>query len=284
MISDVLPEISKRPSKKHGQNFLNDPSICKRIAEEVNLDPGSEVLEIGPGLGILTVALLKAGYRVKALEIDPNLVELLRSKYFSEYGELLEIIEVDALRYLSEKDSTTIDCIVSNLPYNISSSFMGHLLDSVKISGGKERFSQAIIMFQKEFGERLVARFENKKYGKISVMFQLKMDYDVLFKVPRKKFYPQPKVDGIVIKFRPKKAMTYTVRDENVLRNLVTVSFMNRRKMLKNSLNPRSLDLDISDGKIMEVLAIMDLSWKRPETVEPVGFVELSNRLVDMAR
>ncbi|MBN1389171.1 MAG: ribosomal RNA small subunit methyltransferase A [Candidatus Thermoplasmatota archaeon] len=282
-IKEQLKMISKKPARKHGQNFLTDTSVCRRIVQNINARKGTTILEIGPGLGILTGELLKAGYSVKALEIDEELVGHLVEKFREGTGHGLEVVNTDAVKFMVQKGLKEEPYLVSNLPYNLSSSLMGLLLDSTDLLLSKKGFTEAIIMFQKEFGERLVARPGSKTYGKISVMFDIKMEHEVLFKVPKDKFYPQPKVDGIVVRFRPREDPECIPLDDTVLKNLVTVAFMNRRKMLKNSIQPSSLSLDLKESAILEVLDSFSLSERRPETVTPCEMVELSNRLVEIA-
>ena len=283
-IKEELGSFSKRPKKTFGQNFLRDIDICQRIVGNVPLGTGSLVTEIGPGLGILTQCLLERGYKVRALEIDNELVGHLQDKFSYAIGKELEIVHSEAVSTLKNDDPSISPYIVSNLPYNISSYLMGYLLDSVNLKTGASGFQGAIIMFQKEFGERLTASEGGKDYGKISVMFNLKMDHEVLFKIPKEKFYPQPKVDGIVIKFSPKKDPVVIPDDDRFLRNLVNGAFMNRRKKLKNSILPGSLGTEISEEDILSVLDRNGLQNERPERVSPEQFVDIANQLLEAAR
>ncbi|MGA1819537.1 MAG: 16S rRNA (adenine(1518)-N(6)/adenine(1519)-N(6))-dimethyltransferase RsmA [Thermoplasmatota archaeon] len=283
-INSELRSFSKRPLKRHGQNFLKDVSVCKQIVKNIRIENGSRVVEIGPGLGILTNELLQAGFRVKAVEIDADLVDYLQNRFENVEKDRIEIVNQDAVRLIREGGLGDNPYIVSNLPYNISSSLMGELLDSIDLSKGTRGFSEAIIMFQREFGERLVAGPGSKTYGKISAMFSLKMEHEVLFKVSRTKFFPQPKVDGIVLRFRPNREPSCIPSDDSVLRKVLTVAFINRRKMLRNSLNPHSIDVDISDDEMLGILESRGISDRRPETLGPCDFVELSNLFVEASR
>ncbi|MBN1538747.1 MAG: ribosomal RNA small subunit methyltransferase A [Candidatus Thermoplasmatota archaeon] len=283
-VDDHLGTLVGRPKKRFGQNFLKDGAICQRIARNISASKGSLIVEIGPGLGDLTSEILKRGYRVKALEIDGDLLGYLKEKFRDKTTDVLELVQADAVKMIATGGLEGEPYLVSNLPYNISSSLMGELLDSTDLLHSKKCFSEAIFMFQKEFGERLVSRPGGKTYGKISVMFNIKMEHEVLFTVPKEKFHPQPKVDGIVIRFRPREEPKCIPLNDAVLRKLLTVIFMNRRKMIRNSLHPSSLDLERDEDTVLEIIDQMGLSERRPETVEPCDLVELSNRLIRAAR
>ena len=281
---DQMKTLFRKPKKKFGQNFLKDISICRMMVQNISASKGSQIVEIGPGLGILTGEILKRGYKVKALEIDGDLVGFLREKFREEKDDVLELLQVDAVKLITMGGLEGEPYMVSNLPYNISSSLMGELLDSTDLLLSKKCFTEAVFMFQKEFGERLVSGPGRKTYGKISVMFNVKMEHEVLFTVPKEKFHPQPKVDGMVIRFRPKKDPQCIPMDDALLGRLLTVIFMNRRKMIRNSVQPSSLGLDIDEGSVLETIDLMGISERRPETIEPCEFVELSNRLIRAAR
>lgn len=283
-IIDELEMISKRPRKSLGQHFLRDRDICRRIVNNIPIQKGAMVTEIGPGMGALTEELLHQGYKVKALELDPDLVSHLEIRFKDQIGSFLQIENIDAIKALKQGGFPSDQFIISNLPYNISSSLLGFLLDSVDLSHGTSGFKGAMIMFQKEFGNRLVAVPGGKDYGKISVMFHLKMDYKVLFQVPKDRFYPQPKVDGIVILFSPKVHPEVIPKDNKFLRTLVTTAFINRRKKLKNSILPGSLDLDLDVDVIRSILKEMNIIDERPERLSPSDFVELSNKVFEASR
>jgi 16S rRNA (adenine1518-N6/adenine1519-N6)-dimethyltransferase len=139
-------------------------------------------------------------------------------------------------------------------------------------------------MFQKEFTQRLVALKGGKDYGKISVMFQIKMDHELLFNVPKDRFYPVPKVDATVISFEPKSGPDKVPDDDRVFRSLVGLLFLNRRKKIRNSLRGGSIGPDIPDDVVMEVLNRKGFGDLRPEELEPGDFVDLSNDLIARIR
>jgi 16S rRNA (adenine1518-N6/adenine1519-N6)-dimethyltransferase len=231
----------------------------------------------------LTRELIEKGFRVRAIELDQDLSDHLQMKFKDIMGTSLEVENIDAIKILKNEGDDIDRFIVSNLPYNISSSLMGFLLDSVDMVQGTTGFKGAIIMFQKEFGERLTASHGGKDYGRISVMFQLKMEHEVLFTVPRDRFYPPPKVDGMVIRFWPREKVEDEIRDERTLKDTIHAAFLNRRKKLRNSLHGNIFHAHIDEGTIIKVLEEMNIADERPERLSPEKFVELSNALFDAA-
>jgi len=279
-VENELRGISARPKKWFGQNFLTDVSFCHRIADHITVEAGDRIVEIGPGLGLLTGALLERGYPVCAIEVDKDLSENLEKKLQKRYPKLLDIISANVFRVIDEGSIKDSDIIVSNLPFNISSSIMGKLLDSTDLRRGKSNFKKAVIMFQREFTERLVAPSGGKDYGRISVMFQVKMDWEVLFNVPRDRFYPVPKVDATVISFGPRRQPNKVPLDDRVFSSLVALMFRNRRKKIKNSLRNGSIGPEIPDNTVIEVLERRGIGDMRPEELEPGEFVDISNDLI----
>ncbi|MFW3146650.1 MAG: 16S rRNA (adenine(1518)-N(6)/adenine(1519)-N(6))-dimethyltransferase RsmA [Thermoplasmatota archaeon] len=265
--------------KRFGQNFLNDRSVCRRIVDEIPRERINTVMEIGPGLGILTGELLDSGYEVIALEIDQDLCDHLSDLFSQRLGSDLQLHNMDGMRYLNEIKSNSIPFIVSNLPFNISSELIGFLLDRIDLASGSKALDGGIIMFQKEFAKRLVAPPGNKSYGRLSVMFQTKMDYRTLFEVSRYNFKPVPKVDAMVIGFEQKRDPITIPSNDLLFRKLVNVAFMNRRKKLKNSILPPPLNLDVNPTSLVNLLDSNGLSGRRPDSLAPEEFVELSNSL-----
>jgi 16S rRNA (adenine1518-N6/adenine1519-N6)-dimethyltransferase len=137
-------------------------------------------------------------------------------------------------------------------------------------------------MYQEEFAHRLTSGHGSKKYGRITVMFRSKMDHRHIIDVPRNSFYPQPKVDASVIEFHPRYEHEIVPLDEGLYSKLVHVVFLNRRKKMKNSVNPRSLGIELKMEDIRWILDDMDLSDSRPEELSPDIFISLSNRLSDL--
>ncbi len=275
-----LMALSTSPKKHFGQNFLTDVETCRQIIRNIPLNKGEQVIEIGPGLGILTEQLLISGYLVKAIEIDPDMIDHLRGKLCKKYPGKLEMINEDILKFINSGNIGPEDVLISNLPYNISSNFMGHLLDSIDLENEEHIFKGAIIMFQSEFASRLISSPKTKEYGKISVMFQAKTEYRKIFDVHRSKFYPEPKVNGTIIYFNPKKVKGNIPKNDRVFRSIVTVLFLNRRKKIKNSLTSSSIGLNIPDENIKTYLLEIGISDRRPEELTPAEFIDLTNGLI----
>jgi 16S rRNA (adenine1518-N6/adenine1519-N6)-dimethyltransferase len=216
-----------RPKKRFGQNFLRDLHVVERIIEAADLQAGDRVLEIGPGLGVLTDRLPPCTGRVLVMEVDRELAERLRQRPEAN----LTVLEGDALRLdwarlLAEPPYK----LVANLPYNISSQVLFKVLDH------RDRLGRLVLMFQKEVGERLCARPGSKDYGILSVFCQLWYDIRRVTAVAPGAFQPPPKVHSVVLAFEPLPAARVTVADEAFFRRVVKAAFAQRRKTLRNTL------------------------------------------------
>lgn len=218
------------PRKSLGQNFIRDQRVLERIGEIARLSEEDEVLEIGAGLGALTVFLGERVGRVIAIERDKRLIERLRENV--SHLKNVEIIEEDALRidFRGLHRGNKIK-VVSNLPYSISSPIVFKLLDE------REAFSLLVLMLQREVGERITASPGGRGYGSISVLVQAYMDAKIALRVPPEAFWPRPKVDSVVIKLVPLPGPRVVIPDERLFRSIVRASFSSRRKILTNSLS-----------------------------------------------
>lgn len=225
--------ISRRlfPKKKFGQHFLTDKNLLSKIVRAADVKEGDHVLEVGPGPGALTDALLGAGAIVTAIEIDKDLTTALRAR-FKDYPAF-ELVSGDALKIsfldLSKSRGVKLKA-VSNLPYNISGPIIFKFI--------KERaaFSRLVLMLQKEVADRLASGPGTKDYGAISVLTQLWCDVRVEFKVSRHLFKPPPKVDSSVVSFNMLSAPRVAVADEALFTRVVKSAFGLRRKTLLNAL------------------------------------------------
>jgi len=218
-----------RPRKRFGQHFLHDSRVVERILDAIDPHPGEPLLEIGPGRGALTLPLLRRCGRLIAVEIDRDLVPLLQ-RQAAGIGEL-EIVNADILRFdlasLHPQDGLRL---VGNLPYNISTPLMFHLLEAAHL------IRDMHFMVQKEVALRAVAGPGNGNYGRLSVMLQYRCRCDYLFDVPPASFTPPPKVDSAVIRLRPYPQPQHEIGDYTVFSGLVQAAFGQRRKTLSNSL------------------------------------------------
>lgn len=217
------------PRKSLGQNFLTDRRVIERIVEVAEISIEDDVLEIGPGVGALTLALADKAGRVVAIEKDERVMsrlhELLDSRRNVElvFGDCLKI---DYASYYRDKKMK----VVSNLPYSISSPVI------LKLLKDREMCSSLILMLQLEVGERITARPGGKQYGSLSVLVQTFMDVEIKFRVPPSAFWPKPKVDSAVLKFVPLPQPRVPIKDEVLYEKVLRAAFSSRRKMLGNSL------------------------------------------------
>lgn len=255
--------MDKVRAKKHlGQHFLKDESIAKKIAETLSLEGYSKVLEIGPGMGVMTKYLLEMPIETYVVEIDTESVAYLKTHYPGLNGR---IIGEDFLRYdLKEIFGDEEIAIVGNFPYNISSQIVFKVLEMRKYI---PEFSG---MFQKEVAERICEKEGSKVYGILSVLTQAFYDTEYLFTVSEHVFNPPPKVKSGVMRMRRKEHYTLPC-DEKLFFNVVKTAFNQRRKTLRNSLKPIGIPDNIKEDKIFDL---------RPEQLSVAQFIELTQKLV----
>jgi len=206
---------------KLGQNFLIDPNIAHLEVNYADIKKDDIVLEVGPGKGILTNILAKKAEKVIAIEIDKNLLESLKETLPSN----VTLIHSDVLK-LDFENLPKFNKVVSNLPYQISSPFTFKLLDY--------SFDLAVLVYQKEFAERIVAKPGSKKYSRLSVNVYYKSECSLLRIISKNVFYPIPKVDSAIVKLVPKKTPAFYVENEKFFKDFVNVMFSHRRKKIKN--------------------------------------------------
>jgi 16S rRNA (adenine1518-N6/adenine1519-N6)-dimethyltransferase len=255
--------LSHRPRKRFGQNFLHDPGIIGRIVAAINPHPGESLVEIGPGRGAITLPLLQAAGKLTVIELDRDLIRPLQT-HCSEAGELV-IHNADALRFdfCSLADATSLR-VVGNLPYNISTPLLFHLLD-------QHRCIQDLhFMLQKEVVDRMAAVPGSRQYGRLSVMLQYRCRVTPLFVIGPGAFNPPPKVDSAFVRLEPYAQPPVSVDDEAVFAVLVRQAFAQRRKTLRNALR-EMLDADEIKEAGVDPTA-------RAETLSLNAFAALANR------
>ena len=234
-IKDLLEKYSVRPHKKSGQSFLTNERIAREIVAAAGLSQQDTVLEIGGGLGILTKWLAKSAGSVKVIEIDSGLVSALRDIFFEVSN--VEIIQGDALKVPLPK----CDKIVSNLPYSISSMITFRLLKEVE-------FETAVLMYQKEFAERLVAEAGIRKYSRLTVDFQYQAEAECMFNVSSKQFYPIPAVDSSVVKIKKRDSGLFA-KDSEIFYHMIRGIYPYPNKQLGKALRIWFQNLGIEKGK-----------------------------------
>ena len=272
---EILHQYGIKPNKKLGQSFLIDINVINRIVHAANISQEDIVVEIGAGIGVLTENIAKKAKRVIAVEIDRNLVEVLKDKlgvYDNVEVHCGDILKFD-FNSISETHSSKIK-IIGNVPYNISSPLIFRLLSFRPV------ISDFMLMLQKEIVQRLVSVPDNKIYGVPSVILQMFASAEKIFDVPSTCFYPQPKVESAIIKgsFR-EKPLVY-LQDEIFFTVLVKAAFAQRRKMLINNLKNAKFLEGLSDDDLKEALDAAGIDGKRRgETLSISEFGNLSNIL-----
>lgn len=259
-----------KPKKFLGQHFLTDLSIAKDIADTVDAMPELPVLEVGPGMGVMTQFLIQKPRPLKVVEIDFESVAYLRR----QYPQLEEhIIEDDFLKmHLEHTFDGRPFVLTGNYPYNISSQIFFRVLDY------KELIPMCTGMIQKEVAERMAAKPGSKTYGILSVLVQAWYHVDYLFTVHEHVFNPPPKVKSAVIRMT-RNAVTDLGCDEALFRRVVKTTFNQRRKTLRNNIKPLLGELGLESAAFLQD----ELFNKRPEQLSVQQFIDLTN-LIDLAK
>ncbi len=255
-----------------GQHFLREPRIARRIIDAADIEPGMRVLEIGPGGGVLTEPLSDAvgpDGHVIAVEADPRFAERIDVPNVT-------VVQGDALQ-VPLADHGPFDRIVSNLPYQISGPITAAFLDL----HAAQPWGRAVLMFQKEFADRLLAPAGSKKYGRLSVHTARVAAVSKVRDVPPGCFDPPPKVHSTVVQLDPYPEPPFTVADERIWRAVVDGSFQNRRKQLRNTVPPAVAGFGIDKDGALAALDRMGLASERPEQVEPERFADLVSALAE---
>lgn len=249
------------PRKRFGQHFLHDPQVISRILTAINPQPGQRLLEIGPGLGALTLPLLQASHALEVVELDRDLLEPLRQRSVG-LGDL-QIYHADALRFDFTAAPGERRRIVGNLPYNISTPLLFHLLDFAA------HLHDLHFMLQQEVVERMAAAPGSAQYGRLSVMLQYRCQVQHLFKVGPGAFRPPPQVWSAVVRLLPHPEPPVTVADAHHFAEVVRRAFAQRRKTLRRSLH------GLLDATQIAALGIDP--GVRPQHLDLAAFAALSN-------
>ncbi len=249
-----------KPKKSLGQHFLTDLSVAERIAGTLDSHIGTPVLEVGPGMGVLTRYLIDKGHDLKVVELDNESVGFLNDNFPELRGRILaeDFLKTDLSLIFSDKF-----CVIGNYPYNISSQIFFKVLEH------KEQVTCCSGMLQKEVAERITAKPGSKTYGILSVLLQAWYDTEYLFTVDENVFNPPPKVKSGVIRLT-RNSRSRLDCDESRFKTVVKTAFGQRRKTLRNSIRPLAKD----------PAALADPMFsKRPEQLSVEEFVILTNLL-----
>ena len=244
--------------KKLGQNFLINKDIIKKIADIGIINKDTNIIEVGPGSGSLTEELLKRNPKqIFAIEFDKDLsnyLEKIKNNYQNFNYEIS-----DALTFDEKKIFKKNSIIFGNLPYNIS---LKLLIKWIYSDPWPPFYDQMILMFQKEVAERIVATSNNKKYGRISILTDARLDVKFHFNISKKEFNPMPKVDSSVLSFTPKKNTNFKLKDLNILSDLTKIIFNTKRKMISKTLKK------ILNEKELKIIDFNNIKNLRPENLD----------------
>ena len=258
--------MSHRPRKRFGQNFLHDPVVIARIVTAIGPASGDRLVEIGPGQGAITLPLLKAAGALTVIELDRDLVGPLQARCAAA-GELT-IHNADALRFdfCALADGTQLR-VIGNLPYNISTPLLFHLLEQHTC------IRDMHFMLQKEVVERMAATPGGGQYGRLSVMLQYRCRVTPLFTIGAGAFSPPPRVESAFVRLEPYTQPPVEVLDESVFSRLVNLAFTQRRKTLRNALR------ELLDVTGIEAAGVDPAA--RAETLGVGDFAALANRVAE---
>jgi 16S rRNA (adenine1518-N6/adenine1519-N6)-dimethyltransferase len=254
------------PRKRFGQHFLHDKQVIQRLVDAIAPQPDQHIVEIGPGQGALTAPILRRIHQLDVVELDRDLIPALKIRC-KELGTL-NVYEADALEFdymQLLKDSKPMR-LIGNLPYNISTPLIFHLL----------KFAPHIVdmhfMLQKEVVDRLAAQVGDDAYGRLGIMVQYHCQVSALFDVPPGAFYPPPQVQSSIVKLVPYHSATHMAQDYDHFATLVRQAFSQRRKTLRNSLKTL---LNDDDWKLTDIDPHL-----RPEQLSMTDYVKMSNSLL----
>lgn len=269
-IRSLLQKYQVGLKREFGQTFLLNKQIARTIVKHANIMPSDTVLEIGPGLGVLTSILIRTGAKIILIEIEPGLVRALRDIF--ENAENLKIIQGDAL----EVELPDASKIVSNLPYNVASQITFRLLSEMY-------FQCAVLMYQKEFADRLIANPGDSEFSRVSVNFQYQAIAEKIMGVKADEFYPVPAVDSTVLKIKQRKSGP-KAKDDDIFHALVRGIFSYPNKYLRNALGIWLRNLGEPRQLADKILNQMDerLSETRPRSLKLSQIVGLADVLFEL--
>jgi len=266
-----------KPSRRFGQNFLKDPSTAEMIISRAAVTEQDVVLEIGAGLGALTIPLTRRAKKVYAVEKDRLIFPLLEVEARDCDADRIVLLNQDILDLdlykIAETEGRDL-MVMGNLPYNISTQILIRLILARNI------FSRGVLMFQKELVRRIASAPGSRDYGRLSVMLQYCAQVKKIAEIKSSLFYPRPKVDSAVVEVTFKKSPDFPASNEAFLFKIIKAAFSKRRKMLKNTLAASELNIDIQLAT--EVLKAGNIDpARRAETLSVEEFIRLSNLLYE---
>jgi 16S rRNA (adenine1518-N6/adenine1519-N6)-dimethyltransferase len=269
---EALAAAGLRPRKRWGQHFLCDAAVARRIVDTAEIGDGSNVLEIGPGLGALTDELARRAGRLCLVEIDPALATRLIDRFAGDAR--VRVVTGDVLELPLEDIIAAPTTVVANLPYNVASPVLFRLLAL------RQRVPRAVLMLQLEMAERLTARPGSKIYGVASVLVQAFAQVRIAFRVSRRSFLPPPDVDSALVDVRWSATPRADIGDPDIFRAVVRAAFGQRRKMLRNALRPLVEARGLGAGASEALLSAAGIDpAARAETLDLAAFARLARAL-----
>ncbi|MDH3647278.1 MAG: 16S rRNA (adenine(1518)-N(6)/adenine(1519)-N(6))-dimethyltransferase RsmA [Gammaproteobacteria bacterium] len=249
--------------KRFGQHFLHDPQVIERIVDTLDPKPGENLVEIGPGRGALTTRVLQRAGSLDVIEVDRDLAQLARDQ-LGQHGAL-RVHEADALKFDFASLKKTHLRVFGNLPYNISTPLLFHLMKQ------SAHISDMLFMLQREVVERMTASTGNKTYGRLTIMLAAVARVEYQFGVGRGAFHPPPRVDSAVVRLVPHATPPFELADPELFTRVVRVAFSHRRKTLRNAL--------ASLATVADIEAAGQDPAARPETIDPAGFSAITREI-----
>ncbi|WP_028238104.1 16S rRNA (adenine(1518)-N(6)/adenine(1519)-N(6))-dimethyltransferase RsmA [Stutzerimonas azotifigens] len=263
-----MSDYQHRARKRFGQNFLHDAGVIHRILRAIHPKPDEHLVEIGPGQGALTGGLLDSGARLDVIELDLDLIPILQARFATR--ERWALHQGDALKFdfgrLADRPASLR--VVGNLPYNISTPLIFHLLEHAAL------IRDMHFMLQKEVVERLAAEPGGGDWGRLSIMVQYHCRVEHLFNVGPGAFNPAPKVDSAIVRLVPHAELPHPARDPRLLERVVREAFNQRRKTLRNTLK------GLLDAGAIEAAGVD--GGLRPEQLDLPAFVRLADQLATL--
>ena len=253
------------PKKRLGQHFMIDEYLLQLLISHADLKQTDVVLEVGAGLGFLTRGLAERAHQVFAIEVDPNLVEVLRSE-FSGY-ENVQIIEGDFFKV----PTPPFNKVVCNPPFSISSPLLFHVLD--------RNFDVAIMTFQKEFAQRLKALVGSKDYSRLTVSTFYRAQVDLLENISKEAFHPPPDIEAVIVKLTPRRLRPFNVKNEEIFGEVLRVLFSQRNRKARKALLSILEKFKMRNTEASERVFQLPFLDKRVRELTPSEFGALANEI-----
>lgn len=278
-VRGLLKTHDAMPDKRYGQNFLISERVVSDIAEKCGASKDDGILEIGPGIGVLSKELCERYKKVTAVEIDKKMIEIL-SDSMAEYNNFSvfnsDILKIDLKSFLAENFSGMNVTVCANLPYYITSPIIMHLLES-----GAE-FEHITVMIQREVADRLTAKPGTPDYGSITPVIEYYADAVKILSVPAGCFYPAPKVDSAVVRLDLRKKPEYEPKSRELMFEVIRYAFLQRRKTLSNALGSSG---KFSKDTIRQALDICGVDERaRGETLSLLQFKQIADSLYELTQ